>query len=91
MYNKYIVLKKTGAALTPGTKQAERYLKGGKGEPSTPVLSFFLKAFLLSEIPSPFSLLRDYILKFPFFHTTQKGIKRENLPTNELKNPRTIK
>ena len=91
MYNKYIVLKKTGAALTPGTKQAEIYLKGGKGEPSTPGVWIFIKGSSYSEIPCPFSLLRDYILKFPFFHTTQKGIKRENLPTNELKKPRTIK
>jgi hypothetical protein len=86
MYNKYIVLKKTGAALPLWlqTGRAESSLKGGKAEPTLPLTPrplFFLMGCPYSQIHLPYLALRQHFLKFLFFLPPKQDVKRKFLLT----------
>lgn len=96
MYNKYIVLKKTGAALPLWlqTGRAESSLKGGKAEPTLPLNPrplFFFDGVPIFPNPLALPCVKTAFFEISVFPPTQTGRKKEISPNSETPNPRTTK
>lgn len=89
MYNKYIVLKKTGAALPRRDTMAERdTLKEERAEPEaalTPILGHFNFEAKKSEIHYLHLALRHYFLGFSFLLSPNNEAPRKNDLTAKYK------
>jgi hypothetical protein len=86
MYSKYIVLKKTGAALHLWSQpdEADNTLKGERAELTetfTPIYPDLDLTLSESEIHYPHIMLRQHFLKFLFFLTPKQKEKRKFLLT----------
>ena len=94
MYSKYIVLKKTVAALPLQAGIAENNLKGEKAErsllypTSTPPPPVFIRGVPLFPNPPDLSCVKIEFFEIPVFPPTQTGRKKENSPNSELQTPR---
>ena len=93
MYSKYIVLKKTGAALHLWSQPdgAENTLKGERAELTealTPPYPVFLKGVPFSPNPLPPHRDERELFEIPVFPPTQTERKKEISPNSELQTPR---
>ena len=93
MYSKYIVLKKTGAALRLWSQPdgAENTLKGERAElraAFTPRHPLFIEGVPILPNPLPPPCIKTAFCEIPVFPPTQTGRKKEISPNSELQTPR---
>ena len=93
MYSKYIVLKKTGAALHLWSQPdgAENTLKGERAELTeafTLPYPVFLRVYLYFRNPLALPCVKTAFFEIPVFPPTQTERKKEISPNSELQTPR---